>query len=78
MLSEYANLIFLIGGMILNVTAIPVLLDSERSVPRVTSGMMAAVLTFYAFTYMSMNLPLASLSVAVGSVIWMAILVWRA
>ena len=66
-----------IGGWILNISAIPILLDKTASIPRLTSGTQTAVLLLFIFTYLSLGLSWAAGSVAVGAAIWLLIFLIR-
>jgi len=73
LLAEYADFIFLLGGMVLNITAIPTLFNEDAHVSPITSGALVLVLILYTFTYLAMGLHLAAASYVLGTVIWAGI-----
>ena len=73
----FAGYIFLAGGTLLNITALPTLLDEDAKVSPVTSATLILVLSVYTMTYFSLGIYLGALSSFIGIFVWAAILYYR-
>ncbi|EGQ44284.1 MAG: hypothetical protein J07AB43_00500 [Candidatus Nanosalina sp. J07AB43] len=72
-----AELLVFSGGVILEVFAVTTLLDDTAQVPRIQSIMFAIALSIVAVGYWVLGLMLPFLSVAIGSVIWTLVAIYR-
>lgn len=72
-----AELLVFTGGMILEIFAITTLLDKDAAVPRIQSLMFSIALSIVAIGYFALTLWLPFFSVAIGSVIWMLVFIYR-
>lgn len=65
------------GTLVLNLTLLPTLLDRDSKVSRWTSVPTAIILLVFSITYLSLDLVFTSIAVALGSMIWSLIAVYR-
>jgi multisubunit Na+/H+ antiporter MnhG subunit len=77
LLKAYADQIFLVGGMVLNLFALMALLDPETVFPRWQAFGYATVLFVFGATYIAVSFPLGALSFTIGGIIWSLISVVR-
>jgi hypothetical protein len=76
-LAENADVVFLLGGMVLNIFAGLALADSDTVFPVYQSAGYATVLGVMALTYADMGMYLSALSFGIGMLIWFGISLFR-
>lgn len=77
LLAQYADVVFLVGGMVLNVLVLSALLNSKTAIRRRESFLYGSVLGVMGVTYLDMGMALSAFSFLLGAFLWYAVCVFR-
>lgn len=73
----WQDLVFLIGGFIGAGFLLPTLVSNDSTVPATTSILQVGLITTFAFTFWTLNMPLSALGALTRSLAWIGIALFR-
>jgi len=73
----WQDIVFTLGGFVFALLLLPILLDKNAQVPRITSIPTSITLLIFSFTYLSLGLYLSAITNILTASCWAGISIWR-
>lgn len=73
----WQDIILTVGGFVFALLLIPILKDSDATVPRITSIPTAITLFIFSITYITLDLYYSAFTNSITALCWVCISIWR-